>query len=115
MNNDINRDWEAVGCYFATAMQEVSTELGGEELAARVSIAAISDEVLPNPGALKILEDIRPGSVERVMTRVEEMQKEIHARELSEIRKLSLRKYGKAILNGFNSYNIFRRSPQTRN
>src|SRR5436305_2106242 len=86
----IRNDWETVGGHIDAAMQEVAIELGGEELADRIALEAVSDEPLPNPDALKMLEELFPGSAERVMTRMGEIQKETHARELAELRKPSL-------------------------
>jgi hypothetical protein len=101
------QDWEAVGGYLSSALHEVATDLGGEELASRVALAATSDEVLPNPPALKMLEDIHPGSAKLVLTRTQEIQQETHQRELNASNKPNLRKYGRAILEGFASFNIF--------
>ena len=110
----LQQDWEAVGGYLSAAMQDVALELGGEELANKVALVGSSDGVLPNPDALKMLEDLSPGSAEFVMTRMAEIQQDTHQRELDEIRKPSLRKYGKAILDGFASFNIFGNPPRKR-
>jgi hypothetical protein len=108
----IEQDWQEVGGYLSAAMQEVALELGGEKLAESVALAGMSDDVLPNPDVLKMLEDLRSGSAERVMTRMSEIQQETHQREVAEMRKLSLRKYGKAVLDGFASLNIYGNLPR---
>jgi len=99
----LQQDQEAVGGYLSTAMQEVAMNLGGEELAGKVAIAAVSDEVFPNPAALRLLEDSQPGSAELVMSKTQEIQQETHQREINALRKPTLRKYGRAILEGFAS------------
>jgi hypothetical protein len=63
-------------------MQEVVTELGGEEFDNTVTLASASDYVLPNPAAYALLENSYPGSAERAFARAEEMQRETHEREL---------------------------------
>jgi len=100
-------NWKAVGDYIFIAMQEVATELGGDELSERIALESISDDALPNPAALKTLEMLSPGSADRVITRAGEVQKQDHERELAELRKPSLRKYGRALLNGAASINLF--------
>ena len=99
----LRRDWERVGSYLSTAMNDVATELGGEALATRVNEAAVSDEVLPNPAALKLLESLYPGSAEQVMTRSEAIQQESYERERAALKKPSLRQYGHAMLEGYAS------------
>ena len=74
-----NSDWSAVGHYILSAIREVSSELGGDELAARVILVAQTDEILPNPAALELLEELYPGSAEQVMTRSIEIQERAHA------------------------------------
>ncbi len=111
---DTPQAWEAVGGHLSAAMQEVAVDLGGEDLASKVALVGASDSVLPNPDALKMLEDLSPGSAERVMTKMAEIQQDTHQHELDEIRKPSLRKYGKAILGGFASFNIFGNPPRKR-
>lgn len=106
------QDWKAIGGYLTVAMQEVALELGGEELASKVALVGTSDSVLPNPNALKLLEDLRPGSAEIVLTRMAEIQQDTNYHELDEICKSSLRKYGKAVLDGFASFNIFGNPPR---
>ncbi|MDB5171179.1 MAG: hypothetical protein JWO35_873 [Candidatus Saccharibacteria bacterium] len=110
----LQQDWEAVGGYLSTAMQEVALGLGGEDLASKVALVGASDSALPNPGALKMLEDLSPGSAEFVMTRMTKIQQETHQRKVAEMRKPSLRKYGKAVLDGFASFNIFGNLPRKR-
>jgi hypothetical protein len=99
-SENFHKDWEAVGGFMFLSMHEVAIELGGEELAERISLEATSDAPLPNPDALRMLEKLHPGAAEQVMTRSEEIQKETHERELADLRKPSLRKYGKAITEG---------------
>jgi len=101
-----SRDWEAVGGYISDAMQEVAGDLGGEQLAAYIAELAVSDDLLPNPTALKYLEDSFPGSAEIVLVRSSEIQQENHERELATMQKPSVRKYGRAIIEGFMSFNI---------
>lgn len=103
----IRGDWVAVGEYLSSAMYEVATELGGEELATQIAKLAASDDVLPNPAALKMLEDTFPGSTETIMERMSDIQQEQHQREIDEIRKPAPRKLGKAMVDGFASFNIF--------
>lgn len=103
----LQQDWEVVGGYLSVAMQDVALGLGGEELARKVALAGASESALPNPDALMMLEDLSPGSAERIVIRMAEIQRDTHQRELDEIRKSNLRKYGKAILRGFASFNIF--------
>ena len=98
--------WERVGGYLSDAMQEVAGDLGGEEFATHIAELAVSDDLLPNPTALKYLEDSFPGSAELVMIRSTEIQQETHEREFSAIQKSSVRKYGRTILEGFMSFNI---------
>ncbi|HET8992080.1 MAG TPA: hypothetical protein VFN31_03555 [Candidatus Saccharimonadales bacterium] len=99
----IHNDWEEVGGHLSVAMQEVSLELGGEELAERIAIEVATNQVLPNPNALKLLEELYPGSAEKVMTLSEEIQKITQERELAELKQPSLRKYGGALLRGLTS------------
>ena len=103
----LQKDWEAVGNYLSAAMQEIATELGGGELSERITLAAVSRAPLPNPDALIMLEELHPGSAGRVINRSEEIQRETRERELIELRKPSFRNYGKAILGGFASLNIW--------
>jgi uncharacterized membrane protein len=110
----VRGDWETVGDYLSTAIQEVATELGNEEFASGIAALAVSDEVLPNPDALKLLEDTYPGSAERVMARMSEIQRETHQRELAEVRKPRIREYGRATLEGFASLNILGPSPRRK-
>lgn len=114
IEGSLQQSWQAVGGYLSTAMQEVALELGGEDLAERIAAAAASDEALPNPDALSLLEELHPGSAELVLSRSEEIQQDTHQRELDAIRKPSLRKYGKAILDGLASFTIFESSPRRR-
>jgi hypothetical protein len=103
----IRGDWQAVGDYLSEAMHAVAIDSGGEEFATKVSDLAATGELLPNPDALKILEETYPGSAEIVMARMAEIQQEVHKRELAELRKPSIRRYGEAILKGFEGLNIF--------
>jgi hypothetical protein len=105
--HSVRADWEAVGGYLTAAMQDVATDLGGEEFAGHIANLAASDEVLPNPAALEMLEASFPGSAEQVLARSSEIQHETHRRELAAIQKPRVRKYGRAILEGFASLNIF--------
>lgn len=102
----MQRDWQAVGGYLAAAMREIAADLGGEEFATQITDLAISDDVLPNPAALKMLEDSFPGSAERVLIRSSEIQRETHQQELAALRKPNLRRNGRVILEGFASLNI---------
>lgn len=95
-------------------MHEVATDLGGEELADRVAQEAASDGLLPNANGLKLLEDLHPGSTDLVITRMSEIRHETNQRELAESRKPSIRKYGKALMDGFASFSIFGNSPNRR-
>ena len=108
----LQQGWKAVGGDLLAAMQEIALEVGGDELAKDVILAGTSDSALPNPVALRILEDLSPGSAERVMIRSSEIQQEAHQRKVAEIRKPSLRKYGKGILDGFSSFSIFGNPPR---
>ena len=96
-------DLERVGRYLSTAITEVAVELGGEQLSTRVIEAAVSDGTLPNPLALKLLEEKSPGSVERVMERSEALQKETHEYERKSLHQYTIRQYGHAVLEGFAS------------
>ncbi len=69
-----DNDWEALGIYFSKAIKEVAFELDGQELAARVGLPGDANDSLPGLDALLILEDISPGSIERVMLRMEALQ-----------------------------------------
>lgn len=103
---NLRKDWEAVGDYLGAAMQDVATELGGEELAETVEELSASDELLPDPRALGYLEDLYPGSAEQVMIRSAEIQKRAHKRQIAEQEnelKLGFRDYGRAILGAFPS------------
>ena len=102
----IKKDWDAVGSFISASLQEIATELGGEELAESISLAAVSDDALPNPSALKMLEDIHPGSAEMVITRSVDIQRETHQRELAESRMPRIKQYGKAVLRGITSINF---------
>lgn len=98
---NLRKDWVAVGDYLGAAMQDVATELGGEELAETVEKLSASDELLPDPRALGYLEDLHPGSAEQVMIRSAEIQKMAHKRQVAEQEnelKLGFRDYGRAIL-----------------
>jgi len=114
VGRSLSRDWEAVGGYLSDAMQEVAGDLGGEKLAAHIAELAVSDDLLPNPTALKYLEDSFPGSAEIVLVRSSEIQQETHEREFTAIQNLSVRKHGRAILEGFMSFNIFGNQPAKR-
>jgi hypothetical protein len=105
VGRSLSRDWEAVGGYLSNAMQEVAVDLGGEEFADYIVDISRSDEVLPNPIALKLLEDSFPGSAELVMARSAEIQQQAFESELASIQKTSVRKYGRAML-----YSIYKKS-----
>lgn len=111
---NIQGDWEAVGRYITTAMQEVALGIGGEELADRVALAAVSDDVFPDVAALRILEDLQPGSVELVLTRASEIQDEAHQREIAALHSQRPRRYGRTLLEGLTSFNIFGRQTRER-
>lgn len=86
LNHDMQAmrgDWQAVGGFLSAAMREVAIEFGGEEFAAEVSDLAASDGLLPNPGALRRLEDAYPGSAGMVIARMCEIQEEAHRQELA--------------------------------
>jgi hypothetical protein len=91
-----------VGHDMTTAMHEVAFELGGEEYAAEITATA-SVPGLPNPQALKMLQDRDPGSAERVMDRAKQIADARHEQELAELKSHKLRRYGGAILQGFSS------------
>lgn len=95
-------DWEKVGNFISMALHDVAVELGGEGLAERVGEAAFSSGVLPNPTALKMLEELHPGSADQVLTRASKLQSETHQKESAKFRKSKIRTYGKALIDGFN-------------
>ncbi|HTE57255.1 MAG TPA: hypothetical protein VK694_00775 [Verrucomicrobiae bacterium] len=100
-------DWGVVGENMHTALQEVAAELGGPELAQAIAEAADSDGLLPQASALKLLDDRHPGSADMVMHRTSEIGQERHEREIAAINKPSIRKFGRAILDGFGTFNLF--------
>lgn len=110
----LRQDWEAVGGYMSAAIQDVALELGGEELAGKVALAAVSDGVLPNPDALKLLKDLHPESPELVRVRTGQIQEEAHQRKLDELPKATPRSYGKTILNALTSFDFFEISHRRR-
>jgi hypothetical protein len=100
----LEQDWRAVGGYSFEAMQEVAAELEGEHVAAKIAELAKSDDVLPDPAALKMLEEMKPGSGEIVMQRMKKLQREAHERENKLANQSALRKYGRAIISGFKNF-----------
>lgn len=106
-SSNFQKDWQAVSRFLVRAMEEVALELGGEEMAKEIRLVVASDGVLPNPDGLKLLEDLLPGSAERVLVRASEIQHEDYQHQLERARESYLREYGKAILKGFTSFNIF--------
>ncbi len=83
------REWQAAGGNLATALQEIATALGGEDLAEQVAQAAASGEVLPGVAAFQMLENLHPGSTARVIERSNELQAAAAASRLAAIRRLS--------------------------
>jgi hypothetical protein len=82
----LREDGERVGGYLSAALKEIATFLGGEEFAAKITdIARIAGTTWPNPDALRVLNELYPGSAEQVMSRAEVIQQEIHEHELADI------------------------------
>jgi hypothetical protein len=114
-SQSVLESWEAVGGYVRSAMQEVATDLGGEELLEHVTAVLASDSTfIPNPDVLTMLEGHTPGSSKRVMMRSSEIQQETHRLEIAKLKKPSIRKYGKAIIQGFASFNLSGAAPRKR-
>jgi len=66
----LREDRERVGGYLSSALKEIATSLGGEEFAAKIAdIARVTNSAWPDPNALKLLEELYPGSAEQVMSR----------------------------------------------
>ena len=103
----IEQHLEAVNGYLLSALQTVAIELGDEDLAKKVTLDEASDSSLPYTDSLKILASLDSDSTSFVLVRMAEIQQEAHDRELKEIRRPFLRKYGKAILDGFTGFDIF--------
>lgn len=98
---NIRGDWEKVGEYFSAAMEEIAIDVGGVDFASDVAALAESEEVLPNPEALQMLESKYPGSGQMVMQRMGELQNEAHQRERAELYRPRSSRIGKAIINAF--------------
>jgi len=78
----MRQDWTVAGNDWRSAMTEVSSEIGGEELVSEVRmLAGEPTELLPNPQALKLLESRSPGAAEAVAERAKTVQAERIARE----------------------------------
>lgn len=87
-----NRDFEhlqqdllIVGDVMHQAMDEVSFEIGGEDLQRHVRDIAESDYGLPTPESLIFLEEIQPGVSKEIMNRVGAMQTAAQQTELAEL------------------------------
>ncbi len=88
--------WQEVGGHLAQAIREVATDLGGQEFAASVGEAAETEGQLPNPEALRLLQDHYPGAADRVIARMSEIGDE-------ERQGNRLRRCGRAVIAGFAS------------
>ena len=79
----LQQDQAAIAGYFARALNEVSTVLGGEELAAEI-VGLPTDSGTWLVDALRLLEDRHPGAAEQVFSLAEAAQAEAHAIPQSE-------------------------------
>ncbi len=105
----LRSDWQAVGGYLLLALHEVANDLGGKELAKKIGDIAVSGDILPNPEALKTLEEIQEGTAKRVFARSSEIQRAAHQRDLAEIskRKDNSKKYGRNVIKSYAIFKIF--------
>lgn len=103
----VRNAWERVGYCIETALQEVAMDVGGETFALRVADAAKSKSFLPNADALALIEDSFPGSSEAVLDRMSEINQEMIQQKITELENARTLRLGRAILNGFASFNIF--------
>ena len=101
----LEADWTVVAGYMYTALQEVAMELGGEEMLARVTTNGDDDSALPTAEIMEMLKDIDPDVVEKIFTRTSEIQQEAHRQQIKDLQRPT--RYGKAILRGFTSFNIW--------
>lgn len=99
--------WERVGYSIETALQEVAMDVGGETFALSVAEASKSKSLLPNADALALIENSFPGSSEAVLERMSEIHQEMIQQKITELENASTLSLGRAILNGFASFNIF--------
>ena len=96
-----------VGDFIYLAMMEIAEEIGGEALVERVSdIAMVAEGTLPNPEALSVLEEAKPGAAKEVMDRAECIQIKTQESELRALNAASQIKRGRALLSRFNPFNL---------
>jgi hypothetical protein len=102
---DIDDALRQVGQNMTVAMQEVATELGGKDFAATVLVTAAfePESLLPNPDALKLLQDRYPDAdaAAEIIKRTRAIADEKYEIELAELHKHRFRRYGKALIGGF--------------
>ena len=92
--DNLDRTLEEAGRHMSRAIGEIALEIGGEQFAAKVMEASLSDTCLPNPEALTLLEIRYPRSSQLVERRAMKIRAHEHRRE-------HLRDFGRAILNSF--------------
>lgn len=81
-SDGIMGDWQAVGNDLRSALNQVASEIGGEEFASNVQLLSGEPlQLLPNPNAFRYLEANYPGFVQVVMDRSDIIQQERFVQE----------------------------------
>jgi uncharacterized membrane protein len=101
-----HNDWQIVGRHIISAAHEITTDLGGKELADAVNESIVLESGIPDPVIFEMIESIYPGSTLLIMSRAEKIQQEKNLLVKEELRKQIRRELGTAIIQGFASFNF---------